>query len=163
MGPGPGGSRRTSPMTHLRVTVSGVRNRTHVVYVASWLRHAVVAHGGPATLVEINGAGRISDEIARCDGLLADIDVRLVEHHSPTSAPHYFVSIGSPGTMRSMKKTRVATTNMTSRAPSKRRVRNIPMDISVVFSDQLRLIRRDNPRLKSCRRWGLVRSSPRSA
>jgi hypothetical protein len=85
-------------MTHLRVTVSGVRNRTHVVYVASWLRHAVVAHGGPATLVEINGAGRISDEIARCDSLLADIDVRLVDHHSPTSAPHYFVSIGSPGT-----------------------------------------------------------------
>lgn len=89
-------------MTNLRVTVSGVRNRTHVVYVASWLRHAVAAPrdttGGQATLVEINGAGRIADEIARDDSLLADIDVRLVEHHPATSGQHFFVSIGSPGT-----------------------------------------------------------------
>ena len=43
---------RTSPMSQLRVTVSGVRNRTHIVYVSSWLRQAVA--GGSATLVEIN-------------------------------------------------------------------------------------------------------------
>jgi hypothetical protein len=89
-------------MSHLRVTVSGIRNRTHVVYVASWLRHAVGelgdSAGGAATLVEINGAGRIADEIDRSDGLLADIDVRLVDHHPTASGRHYFVSIGSPGT-----------------------------------------------------------------
>lgn len=85
-------------MTHLRVTVSGIRNRTHVVYVASWLRHAVATRGMPATLVEINGAGRLVDEIDRTDSLLADIDVSLVDHHPTTSSPHFFVSIGSPGT-----------------------------------------------------------------
>jgi hypothetical protein len=85
-------------MTHLRITVSGIRNRTHVVYVASWIRHTVAAHGGPATLVEINGAGRIADEIVRNDGLLTDIDVRLVDDYPTTSGQHFFVSIGSPNT-----------------------------------------------------------------
>ncbi len=84
-------------MTQLRVTVSGIRNRTHVVYVASWLRQALAAHQVSATLVEINSAGRLAVEIARPDSLLTDIDVRMVERHPSSSMPHFFVSIGSPG------------------------------------------------------------------
>jgi hypothetical protein len=89
---------RNLPMTPLRVTVSGIRNRTHVVYVASWLRQALHARGVPATLVEINGANRIAAELERSDSLLADIDVEFVERHPSSAGPHYFVSIGSPGT-----------------------------------------------------------------
>jgi hypothetical protein len=84
-------------MTPLRVTVSGIRNRTHVVYVASWLRKAVADEGEPASLVEINGSGRIAEELCRADGLLAGIDVSVVDRHPTRSGRHYFVSIGSPG------------------------------------------------------------------
>jgi len=85
-------------MSHLRVTVSGVRNRTHIVYVSSWLRQAVAAAGGSATLVEINCAGRIAAEFDRPDNLLSGIDVTLVDRHAAGVGAHAFVSIGSPAT-----------------------------------------------------------------
>ena len=83
-------------MSQLRVTVSGVRNRTHIVYVSSWLRQAVATAGGSATLVEINCAGRVEAEIDRPDNVLSGIDVTLVDRHASGVGPHAFVSIGSP-------------------------------------------------------------------
>lgn len=85
-------------MTTLRVTVSGIRNRTHVVYVVSWLRQVLQSHDGAATLVEINGTGRIAAEAERDDNLLADLAVSVVERHPTTTGVHYFVSIGAPAT-----------------------------------------------------------------
>lgn len=85
-------------MTPLRVTVSGIRNRTHVLYVVSWLRQVLRSHDGSATLVEINGTGRIAAELERNDSFLADLAVTVVERHPTTTGLHYFVSIGAPAT-----------------------------------------------------------------
>jgi hypothetical protein len=85
-------------MDHLRVTVSGTRNRTHVLYVASWLRH-VLADGRvrSVSVVELNSGGRIRDELERPDGILRDIGpIELVDRHVH-EGEHAFVSIGSPG------------------------------------------------------------------
>jgi hypothetical protein len=85
-------------MTPLRVTVSGIRNRTHVLYVVSWLRQILRSHDGSATLVEINGSGRLAAELERDDCFLADLAVNVVERHPSTTGLHYFVSIGAPAT-----------------------------------------------------------------
>jgi hypothetical protein len=85
-------------MTPFRVTVSGIRNRTHVVYVVSWLRQVLGSDDLSATLVEINGTGRIAAELARDDSFLADLRVTVVERHPTTTGLHYFVSIGAPAT-----------------------------------------------------------------
>lgn len=85
-------------MEPLRITVSGTRNRTHAIYVASWIRHILQDEQTEATVVERNCGGRLREEFEREDGLLRSISgATWVAAHPTQRGAHYFVSIGSPG------------------------------------------------------------------
>ena len=87
-----------STMTTHRVTVSGVRNRTHIVYVASWLRHAGGRAGDRFEVVERNSADRLRRELDDPQGLLSGLEtVEVVDRHVARDGRHSLVSIGSQG------------------------------------------------------------------
>jgi len=81
-----------------RITVSGMRNRTHAIYVASWIRHALADADAEATVTGRNCGGHLRDEFEREDGLLRGVPgATYAEVHPKRRGPHSFVSIGSPG------------------------------------------------------------------
>ncbi len=78
-----------------KVTLSGLRNQSHVVYAASWLRHAVTQNGPLALVVVDGGEGRRPQSIDRLHSISTDIEI--VGEHSEESGDHDYVSIGTPG------------------------------------------------------------------
>lgn len=91
----------------LRVFVSGIRNRAHVVYVASWLRTQLTTRTGPITVVDWGGGGFLSSgpvTPADLDGLLPR-DPRLTRisprgsgrTHARAGEDLAYVAVGAPG------------------------------------------------------------------
>ncbi|MEO1056161.1 MAG: hypothetical protein AAFY28_04525 [Actinomycetota bacterium] len=78
-----------------KVTLSGLRNQSHVVYAASWLRHAAAQHGPLALVVVDGGEGKRPQSIDRLR--LISPEIEIVTSHSADRGDHDYVSIGTPG------------------------------------------------------------------
>lgn len=70
-------ARSFDPDRPVRVCWSGVRNQTHVVYAASWLRTLLARTTGPITLVDMGIGGFLGKNMVT----LADVH-ELLPHHS---------------------------------------------------------------------------------
>ncbi len=82
-------------MGHRKITISGIRNPSHVVYLSSWLRAVLEDPGVELSVLIVNtGSEPLPPSV---DRLFSSERLRRVDVHPSAPAPHDYVSIGTPG------------------------------------------------------------------